>query len=91
MLYMTRLPCLFHTPSGIWFRARLERKAARVVPRISAIFASGTLSPVMPSLSCSAADIVLSAPRWAAEGGLGLSSLNEIQSDLTYAIDAGRV
>lgn len=48
-------------------RARLERRAARVVPRISAICASGTLSPVIPSLSCSAADIEYSAPHWAAE------------------------
>lgn len=43
-------------------RARLERRAARVVPRIWAIWASGTLSPVMPSLSCSTADIGYSTP-----------------------------
>jgi len=57
---MILLPCLFQTPRGIWFLARFERRAAMVVPSIKAICASGTLSPVMPSLSCSAADIAIS-------------------------------
>lgn len=51
--------CMFQTPMGICFRARFERKAATVVPSSSAIFASGTLSPIMLTSSCSAAAMVV--------------------------------
>ena len=84
---MTRLPCLFQTPRGIWLRARFERRAARVVPSSSAICASGTLSPVIPSLSCSAADIGCSAPRWAAEGGLRFGDLVPAALAMGFVVD----